>query len=108
MNKESWIIDGNSTKSFEMRYKRADICLYFNFPRYLCYWRVFKRLLYKEASIDDRADNCREKVSWSLLKYMWGFDKRVNPILKLLKQNYPQVRFIEINSDKALEKLTLT
>lgn len=58
--------------------------------------------------IDDRADNCREKVSWSLLKYMWGFENRVNPILNLLKQNYPDVHFIEINSDTALEKLTLT
>lgn len=108
VNQEQWIIDGNSTKSFEMRYKRADVCLYFNFPRYLCYWRVLKRLLYKEIKIDDRADNCPEKVSWSLLKYMWGFQKRVNPILNLLKKNYPDVRFIEIKSDTELEKLTFT
>lgn len=108
VNQEQWIIDGNSTKSFEMRYKRADVCLYFNFPRYLCYWRVLKRLFYKEIAIDDRADNCCEKVSWSLLKYMWGFEKRVNPILNLLQQNYPDVRFIEIKSDTALKKLALT
>ena len=108
VNQEQWIIDGNSTKSFEMRYKRADICLYFNFPKTLCYWRVFKRLLYKEILIDDRADNCCERVSWSLLKYMWGFEKRVNPILDLLKQNYPDVRFIEIKSDRALKKLSLS
>ncbi len=108
VDQEQWIIDGNSTKSFEMRYKCADVCLYLNFPRTLCYWRVFKRLIYKEVSIDDRADNCREKVSWSLLKYMWGFENRVDPILNLLKQNYPDVRFIEINSDTALKKLTLT
>ncbi len=31
-----WIIDGNSTKSYEMRYKKAELCLYFNFPRLLC------------------------------------------------------------------------
>ena len=108
MNQEEWIIDGNSTKSFEMRYKRADVCLYFNFPRYLCYWRIFKRLLIKNPGINDRADNCYETVRWSLLKYMWGFENRVNPILNLLKQNYPNVRFIEINSDTALKKLALT
>jgi len=108
VSQEQWIIDGNSTKSFEMRYKRADVCLYFNFPRYLCYWRVFKRLFYKQITIDDRADNCREKIGWSLLKYMWGFEKRVNAILTLLKQNYPGVRFIEINSDMSLKKLTPT
>lgn len=108
VNQEQWIIDGNSTKSFEMRYKRADVCLYFNFPRYLCYWRIFKRLLIKNPGINDRADNCPETVGWSLLKYMWGFENRVNPILNLLKQNYPNVRFIEINSDTALKKLALT
>jgi adenylate kinase family enzyme len=91
-----------------MRYKRADLCLYFNFPRYLCYWRIFKGLLIKNPSINDRADNCHETVRWSLLKYMWGFENRVNPILNLLKQNYPNVRFIEINSDTALKKLALT
>lgn len=33
---EEWIVDGNSTKSFEMRYSHADMCLYFNFPRIVC------------------------------------------------------------------------
>ncbi len=107
IDQEQWIIDGNSTKSFDMRYRCADVCLYFNFPRYLCYWRVFKRLFIKERLIDDRADNCREKVSWSLLKYMWGFERRVDPILRLLRHNYPNVRFIEINSDKALKKFSI-
>ena len=69
VNQEQWIIDGNSTKSFEMRYKRADVCLYFNFPRYLCYWRVFKRLFYKEIKIDDRADNSPYALSHTKRSY---------------------------------------
>ena len=105
VNQDTWIIDGNSTKSFEMRYQRAQCCLYFNFPRYLCYWRVFKRLFYKDACIEDRANNCPETVRWSLLKYMWGFEKRVDPILSRLKNNYPTVNFIEIRSDRQLKKL---
>jgi adenylate kinase family enzyme len=31
ISRASWIIDGNSTKSYEMRYACADLCLYFNF-----------------------------------------------------------------------------
>lgn len=105
VNEEHWIIDGNSTKSFEMRYKRAQICIFFNFPRYLCYWRVFKRLFFKDIRLDDRANNCRETVRWSLLKYMWSFENRVNPILSRLKINYPKVIFLEIRSDKELIQL---
>lgn len=105
VEKEEWIIDGNSTKSFEMRYKRVHMCIYFNFPRYLCYWRVFKRLFCKDTRIDDRANHCREKVSWPLLKYMWGFENRVNPILCQLKADYPEVRFVEVRSDRELIKI---
>lgn len=94
----NWIIDGNSTKSYEIRYQQADLCLYFNFPRHLCYWRVFKRLFHKHPDIDDRAPNCPETVRWSLLKYMWNFEKRVNPILQQLQSEYPHVQFIEFRA----------
>ena len=95
-----WIIDGNSTKSYEMRYSQADMCLYFNFPRTICYWRVFKRLLHKNPHIDDRALNCQETVRWSLLTYMWGFEKRVSKLLAKLKIKYPHVQFVELQCDK--------
>ncbi len=102
VNQEQWIIDGNSTKSFEMRYKKADICLYFNCSRSCCYIRVFKRLFCKNKRIQDRAPNCPEKVSWSLLTYMWGFEHRVNPILNRLKETYPHVQLIEVRNKKDL------
>lgn len=104
ISRASWIIDGNSTKSYEMRYACADLCLYFNFPRWLCYWRVFKRLFHKHPSIDDRAPNCPETVRWSLLKYMWNFEGRVDPILKQLQLKYPNVRLIEFRSDAEVNK----
>lgn len=106
VDKPEWIIDGNSTKSFELRYSRADICLYFNFPRYLCYYRSIKRLFHKHHAIDDRAPGCRETIRWSLLQYMWGFDKRVKPILSTLKSNYPNVKFIELRSDQEVVYFT--
>lgn len=100
VDKPQWIIDGNSTKSFELRYSQADLCLYFNFPRYLCYYRTVKRLFHKHPAIDDRAHGCEETIRWSLLQYMWGFEKRVQPILSALKSNYPTVKLIELRSDQ--------
>lgn len=102
VNKDSWIIDGNSTKSFEMRYSKADLAIYFNYPRFLCYWRIFKRLFYKNNQIDDRAKNCGETIRFSLLKYMWSFEERVTKQLNYLKNKYPNCKFIEITSDKDL------
>ncbi|WP_242601689.1 hypothetical protein [Legionella nautarum] len=100
VSQSSWIIDGNSSKSLELRNSRADICLYFNFPRYLCYYRTIKRLFHKHPAIDDRAPGCHETVRWSLLEYMWGYEKRMRPILSQLKTNYPNVKLIELRSDQ--------
>jgi adenylate kinase family enzyme len=100
----AWIVDGNSTKSLEMRYAKADLVLYFNYPRWLCYMRIVKRLWDKNVDIDDRAPECKETIHLKLLRYMWRFEERVFDILKMLKKKYPDTRFIEIRND---EELTL-
>lgn len=104
-SRETWIIDGNATKSLEVRWQKADLVLYFNYPRWICYWRVFKRLFTKDISIKDRAPGCQEAVRWSLIKYMWNFNKRVASKIKDLKSKYPSTTFIEIKSDKYLKIL---
>lgn len=47
VDQEQWIIDGNCTQSLEMRYARADLVIYFKYPRWICYGRVFKRRFFK-------------------------------------------------------------
>lgn len=106
VNSARWVIDGNSTKSYEMRFAQADVCLYFNFPRWLCYWRVLKRLFHKHSEINDRALGCHETVRWSLLSYMWNFEGRVKPILNHLKSKYPNVHLIELRADQDIRNLT--
>lgn len=102
---ECWIVDGNSVRSLEMRMKRADLVIYFNFPKLICAYRIFKRFLKPNTSFDDRAPGCKEKVSLSLLKYMWGFEERVAEDIKTLKERYPHVIFKEIRCDSDLNKL---
>ena len=50
VEKESWIIDGNATRSLEIRFKKADVVLYFRFNRLLCLWRIFKRRVFPPMS----------------------------------------------------------
>lgn len=94
----SWIIDGNSIKSLEIRWKKADLVLYLSLPRHICYIRVFKRLLDKNPHIDDRAPDCREKISFRLLRYMWSYEKRVESQILALQEKYPHTSFIKITS----------
>ena len=103
--KPQWIIDGNATKTLGVRYRHTDLCLYFCYPRWLCFWRVFKRRFQKRSAIDDRAPNCPERITWKLLVYMWGFEKRVNKILPALQKTCPDVRFVKVKNDRALNVL---
>ncbi len=107
VNNKRWIIDGNSIKSLEMRYKRADLCLYFDLPRITCIYRAIKRQFTDKSFIDDRAPNCPEKISWSLIKYLWVFDKRVKKTLHELKKKYPSVEFRHIKSLNQANKLRI-
>jgi len=88
-----------------MRMKRADLVIYFNFPKLICAYRIFKRFFNPNKSFDDRAPGCKEKVRFPLLKYIWGFEERVAEDIKTLKERYPQAVFKEIRCDNDLNKL---
>lgn len=100
--KDKWIIDGNSLRSLEIRYARADLVLCFIYPCWLCYFRVFKRLFKRNTKILDRAEGCKERISWSLLKYIWTYQKRMTKSLPMLRNKYPDVNYVEITSDTEL------
>jgi len=104
VNQSRWIIDGNCTRSLEMRYQKADLCLYFNYPKYTCIFRILKRHI-KGSPFDDRAPGCKEKTDLKFLKYIWTFENRVDDKIATLKSKYPGVRFIEINNNTDLKQL---
>lgn len=100
VDQDCWVIDGNATRSFEMRFSKADTVIYFRFNRILCLWRIFKRLINKHPHISDRAEGCTETVSFRLIKYLWGFTQRVNQSIKELRLKYPEAKFYEFQNDR--------
>jgi len=105
VNEDEWIIDGNNTRSLETRWARADLVLYFNLPRFICYLRVIKRFLAPHHQFDDRAPECRETIRWSLLRYIWGFNARVSPLITRLTKQYPHVTIKEIRCNADVTQL---
>lgn len=43
VRKESWLIDGNYTKTLLIRLQRADAAIFLDIPRYICLYRAVKR-----------------------------------------------------------------
>ena len=107
VNEESWIIEGCSLSTLEMRFARASTIIYFHLPRLLCIWRVCKRLFTFDENLADTG--CLNGINWTLIKYIWNFDRDKRQDIEELRKLYPQVEFLIFHSsqdsDKYLEQL---
>ena len=89
LDEEAWVVEGCSFSTFEMRFAKADVLIYFHFPRLVCFWRIFKRIFnYRKEFGGLRA------VNLEILKYIWNFDKEKRVRLEELRKKYPQVHFL--------------
>lgn len=75
-----WIMDGNYNRTLEQRLERADTVIYLDFPRMVCLWGVFKRLLTNLGKVrPDMPEGCPEKVDLEFLRWIWNFNKDKRP-----------------------------
>ncbi len=102
VDQESWIIEGCSIKTLEMRLRRADMVVYLDFPRLLCVWRVFKRLFMLDHDLSK--SGCATLVNWELLKYIWNFKKEKSERIEALRAQYPKLDFYVLKSAKELDQ----
>ncbi|MBQ8541299.1 MAG: AAA family ATPase [Clostridia bacterium] len=106
LENECWIIDGNYQRTLELRLKYADTVIFFDYNRFLCLWRVLKRVAVNHGKV--RADmplGCPERFDWDFMKYVYHFnDKQRADIYKKLSTN-PRVRVIIIKNRKNFKKL---
>ncbi len=74
IKKPKWIMDGNYSSTFEQRFKRADLIIFFDYPRWLTMYRVIKRRWqFNNKKRLEMPDDWVEKVDWEFLKYVWRF-----------------------------------
>lgn len=95
---KQWIIDGNFVSTLDLRAPAADTIIFLNYPRYICFWRIFKRRLqYHRKQRPDMPDTWKEKADWGFYKYVWRFKK----------ENIPEIEStLEQNKDKDIVILT--
>lgn len=106
VSKENWIVDGNCMRSLEMRFCTADAAFHFQFSRWVCLWRIFKRLFHRDSRIADRAEGCSERVSWELIVYLWKYERKYKAMIDELHQKYPQVEFHVFHDDNEIRNFT--
>lgn len=72
VNQPQWIMEGNYSKTFEIRAEHADTIIYLERPRYICLYRVIKRwVTHIGKTRPDMGVGCKEKIDWDFIKFIF-------------------------------------
>ncbi|MFD1885523.1 DNA topology modulation protein [Paenibacillus wenxiniae] len=101
---EEWIIDGNYSRTMDLRLKRADLIIWLDIPRRVCLYRVIKRWIqYDGRTRPDLNEACPEKIDWAFLRWVWNYPKRTRPrTIAKLQQLEPHQQVVRIHNNKQL------
>ena len=76
LNMDSWIIDGNYSRTMQQRLSRCDTIIYLDFGRWPCLQGAISRYLQNLGKVrPDMPSGCPERLDWEHLKYIWNFNK---------------------------------
>jgi len=109
-DQDEWIIDGINLRLLEHRIQRADVIIFLDIPRYICFWRIFKRTLrYYGKETPSSPKGCPERLGWEFilfLKWVWNFNRKHLPDITLLLHTYANKKEIHIlRSEQEIDAL---
>jgi len=75
--KPRWIIDGNYSRTMDIRLDAADMIIFLDYSRFLCLFRAIKRsFLFRNRYRPDITEGCEEKFNLEFYKWIWDFPNR--------------------------------
>lgn len=95
LNEEAWVVEGRSFSTFEMRFKKANIVIYFQFFPFISFLRLSKRIFrYRKEHRSLRFINLK------LLRYTWNFDREKRERIEELRMKYPEILFVILKNQE--------
>ncbi len=106
VNKPTWIIDGNFSRTLDYRLEKADTVFFFDFQRRINLYRAVKRrVMYRGRNRPDLNPNCPEKLDLPFILGIWNFKKKKRgALLNKLKEKSKNKRIIVFRTPKMVEK----
>ncbi len=97
-----WIMDGNYSGSFHLRFPRADTVIWLDVDRWTCLYRVLKRNVEHYGNTrPDMTEGCPERFSLSFLHYVFfGFPERKGRILRQLDTFPGEAHILRTEADR--------
>lgn len=110
VQQDSWIIDGNYSGTFDMRFAVADTIIFLDFSRLLCLYRAVKRRIqYTGKTRPDMAPGCPERIDLKFLLWIWNYPEngRVR-VLKKIEQYREGRQIVILCSPRQVKKFLST
>lgn len=104
VERDSWIMDGNFGGTRAMRIAAADTAIFLDISRWICLFRVLKRLTkYRKTNRPDMAEGCHEKVDPEFLGWIWNYPHKSRRRLFTEMEQFPEKRLIILRSARETE-----
>ena len=103
--KPEWIIDGNYSRTMDIRIQQADTIIFLNRSRWRCLYRAIKRtIIYRGKTRSDMHPECPERFDWEFLRYIFNYNRTRRPaILKKLEGLRDFKEVLILRNDRELE-----
>ena len=105
LNLDSWIIDGNYSRTMDARLEKCDTIIYLDFSRWACLWGMFHRVILNRGKVrPDMAEGCPERFDLDFLKWVWNFNKNKREQYYRLLNEAEGVETIVLKNRRAVRK----
>ncbi len=100
---ESWIIDGDFSRTLKLRCAKADILYVYDLPKIQSLFGYLKRAIQNRGkSREDMPKNCVEKIELEFMKVIWDYKL---PDLEGLHKEFPELKIVVMKSHKEAEEI---
>jgi adenylate kinase family enzyme len=105
-DRDSWIIDGNYSRTLDLRFRKCDTVIFLDLSRWLCLWRIVTRALrYRNAIRPDMAEGCTEKIDLEFVLWVWNFPRRERPkVVRMLREQSEGKEIVWLRSRGEVEE----
>src|SRR2546423_2067681 len=99
--RDAWIMDGNYSGTFDLRFAACDTVIFLDMPSLVCLWRVLKRaLLYRQRDRPDMAEGCPENFNLEFLLWIWNYPRRTRPkVLAMMAAHAQEKALVRLRSE---------
>lgn len=101
---DAWVQDGNYAGTLDVRLPRADLVVFVDYPRRVCLFRAYRRLL-RSRGRPWNVPGCPERVDAEMRRYLWRWPTEGRPrTLGLVREYASPGTVVTLSSPRAAER----